>query len=91
MAVIKSQKIPSTTSLLTADDLLARFCVQFPQYTLTEARKLPVKRVLAMLTVARKVHAEQMIDLLQIMAAVQSGKRASVDTVLSYFKHIIEE
>lgn len=91
MVVIKAKKVPASDITITADEILTRFCIQFPQYTLAQAKQLPLKRILFMLKVARKVHAERMIDFLNIMASVQSGKKGNVDTVLSYFKRIIEE
>lgn len=89
MPVIRAQKIPRKTE--SAEDTLARFCFYFQQYTYEEARKLPFKRVLKLLKIARRERARQMYELTQIASAPHTDKGAGVKKMLKYFQDQIEE
>lgn len=89
MPTIKVQKIPKKR--FDPEDLLALFCYHFPQYTFSQARKLPYKRIRQMLKVVKKEHARQMIDLLQVVSAPHGGKRNSAKKVFDKFNAIINE
>lgn len=67
MAVIQAQQIPRKQT--SADDIVARFCYLFPQYTFKEAKKLPAKRLIQMIGVAEKYEAQRFLLLLRIVAA----------------------
>lgn len=90
MVRVSAQKIPKAKPD-SSEDILARFCYYFPQYKFHEARKLPFARIIQMLKVARKCHAEEMIEMLQITNAPHTKKQAGVKNLLSYFQKIIEE
>lgn len=86
--VIKVQKIPRAKT--PPEDLLATFCYYYQQYTFAQARKMPYKRVMHMLKVARKEQARKMINLLQIVSAPH-GKKGSVKSLFDKFNAIINE
>lgn len=91
MKVIKAQKIPkSASSLVSSDELLARFCLNYPQYKFSEAKKLPYKRVILMLTVAEKEYARKMYNLMQMIAAPHTKKGVGIRSMLEYYKRIME-
>lgn len=84
MPVFKAQKIPRQE--IKTDDILARFCFYFPQYTFSQARRLPYKRVIQLLKAVDREHAKKMIDLLRIATAPHSDKGKMVKELLSEFK-----
>lgn len=88
MAVIKVQKIPRKKT--PAEDLIATFCYYYQQYTFAQARKMPYKRIMQMLKVARKEHARKMMDLLQI-AVAPHGKKGNAKSLYDKFSAIINE
>lgn len=89
MPIIHAQKIPQ--KIQNSSDLLARFCYHFPHYSYQQARKLPYKRVLQMLKVARKEQAWVLYNLTQIASAPHSKKGSGVTKMLKYFQEIIQE
>lgn len=88
MKAIKAQKVPK--SEISVNDLLARFCYSFPQYTFAQAQRLPYRRVVQMLKVARKEEARKMYELMQVVAAPHSRKGSGIKKVLEYYKGIME-
>lgn len=88
MAEIKVQKIPKPKQ--EPEDLLALFCLHFPQYTFSAARKMPYKRIQQMLRVANKDYARRMIDLLQIVASPHA-KSGFAKSLFQKFNDIISE
>lgn len=91
MAVIKVQKVPGKKKRVgfESEDLIARFCYYYPQYTFSQAKKLPFKRINQMLHVVRQEYGKKMFDLLLISTAPHS-KRSSVNNMLKYFKELAE-
>lgn len=86
--IIKSKKVPKSKSNGNAvDDLIARFCYHFPQYTYLEAKTLPYKRIIQMLKIQRKEEARMMYQLCQIVIAPHT-KNGHKD-ILKYYKDII--
>lgn len=91
MPTVTAQKVPKKQS--SQSDLLdglALFCYKFPQYTFAEARKMPYKRILHMLKVAKKEDARTMLELVRIVAAPHSKKGKMVQEMIQYYKGIIE-
>ena len=86
--IIKAQKTTVETKE-AGEDVLARFCYLYPSYTFLEARKLPYKRVLKMLKVARKEQAYEWYNLLRIAIAPHS-KKGAVSSLIKEYKQIIE-
>jgi len=89
MAIVKAQKIPQKQ--ISSTDIVARFCYFFPQYTYLEAKKLPYKRIVQLLKVARQEQAREWYNLTRITATANSSKKGAVNDLLSEFKNIIEE
>ncbi len=89
MPTFKAQKIPRKEEKL--EDLLASFCYHFPQYTYSQAKKMPYLRVMKMLRIAKKEHTKKMMDILNIMSAVHAGKKGAVKDLGSKFSDIINE
>lgn len=87
--LIQTQKIPKKE--VSVDDTLATFCYKFPQYTFSQAERLPYKRVLQMLKIARKLESQRMIELVNISAAPHTKKGQGVKNVIEYYKGIINE
>jgi hypothetical protein len=84
MAVLKAQKVPKKQ--VKVDNILARFCFYFPQYTFAQARKLPYKRVIQLLQAVDREHAKNMIDLVRIVAGPHSKDKGVMNKLLSEFK-----
>ncbi len=89
MAVIRAQRVPK--SKIKVDDLLYLFVYKFPQYTYSQAEKLPYKRVIEMLNTARREDARFMYELTQIVASPHTKKGSGVKKVLEYYKGIMED
>ena len=86
---IKIQKIPKKK--ISVDDTLATFCYKFPQYTFSQAERLPYKRVIQMLKTSRKLDAQRMIELVNIAAAPHTKKGQGVKNIIEYYKGVINE
>lgn len=89
MAVIKAKQLPKKKAE-SAEEILARFCYHFQQYTYSEARKLPYKRVVQLLKAAQKEQAKEMIVLTHIASAPHSRKGKLIKKVLDYLNRVIE-
>ncbi len=86
--IIKAQKVTKDIKNEAGEDILARFCYFYP-YTYEEAKRMPYRRILKMLKVARKEQAYEWYNLLRIAVAPQSKKGAVSDLIKEY-KQIIE-
>jgi hypothetical protein len=62
------------------------FCYYFPQYTLSEARKLPAIHINMMLKEARKEQARNYLELLQISVAPHTRKGEGVKSLTDRYK-----
>lgn len=87
MAVIKAQRIPRKVE--SSEDIIAKFCYHYSQYTFAQARKLPYKRVKHLLNIALKEKAKEMYLMTQIVSAPHS--KSGVRKVLKYLEDIMEE
>lgn len=86
---LKAQKIPRKKTSL--DDVIARFCYYFPQYTFADAKKkLPYRRVMQMLRVAEKERAAFLFELTNIAAAPHTKKGQGVKKLLDIYRKIFE-
>ena len=85
--VIKAKRISSVQQdVYSPLKTLSVFCYLFPQYTLSEARKLPAVHVKMMLKEARKEQARNYLELLQISAAPHTKKGEGVKTLSDRYK-----
>lgn len=84
--IIKAQKIPDSGRVFSVDDELARFCLNFPQYTLADARKMPFHRIVQMMRVARQEYGRKMYDLTTAICSPHS--KSGPSKVLEYFKEL---
>lgn len=92
MSEISVQQIPQKPiTPENLNDLLARFCYKFPQYTFIQAKRLPFKRIMQMLKVARKVDASTMIELANIIAGPHTENGETTTEMIEYYKEILEE
>lgn len=89
MVIIKAKRIPQKE--ISGDEILARFCYLFPQYTFLAARKLPFKRIIQMIKVARKEQAKEWYNLTRAIASPHMKSKNAVSNLLSEFKKIIDE
>lgn len=91
MATVTIQKVPrKEPSNTDIEDGIARFCFLFQQYTFAQARRMPYKRILQMLKIARQVEAGRMFELTQVVAAPHSHKQKGVKEMIQYYKGIME-
>lgn len=86
---IKAQKV-NTKITESGEDTLARFCYHFPQYTYAKANKLPYKRILKMLKVARKEKVYEWYNQLRIAIAHKSSKKSSISNLIKEYKQVLE-
>lgn len=89
MKILRVKRIPKKEA--PTEDIISLFCYYYQQYKYHEARRLPFKRLIQMLKVARKEYAKQMFDLTQITSAPHTKKGQGVKKLQDYFKKIIEE
>jgi hypothetical protein len=90
--IIKVAQIPKTPQRkTTTDELLATLCYYYPQYTFAEARRLPYKRLLLLLRVARRIESIKMGNLVQIVAAPHFGKGKGVKELAKYFEKMANQ
>lgn len=83
-----AKKVPK--KLTAWEDIIATFCFIYSQYTFEEARRLPNKRVLQMLKVARREQALTLYNITRIAAAPHQRK-GTVSKLLQEFKNIVEK
>lgn len=88
MAIIHVQKIPKKS--IHAEEIIARFCYYFPQYTFAQARFMPYKRIKQMLDVVRKEQAQQYAVLTNIIASPHTKRGEGIKKMIKYFNDIIE-
>ncbi len=86
---IRAQKIPPRK--ISVEDVLATFCYKYPQYTFAQAEKLPYKRIVQMLKISRRLDAEKMLELINIVVAPHTKKGQGVKNIVEYYKGIIKE
>ena len=92
--VIKAQAIPSESKRqqwTSTDKIIATFCYYYQQYTFSQARKLPYKRILMMLDVAKKIEAIRLGNMLQIVAAPHTKNFTGVKKLSRYFESISKQ
>ena len=85
---IRVKKVVVKAPKLNVDELLARLCYYYPQYTFREAKELPYKHVQLLLRVAKKQQAIQLYNLTQIAAAPHTKKGEGVKKLSEHFKGI---
>lgn len=89
MNVIKVQSVPKKENKTTSEDVLARFCYYFPQYTYFEARKLPVIRIRKMLAVVDIEKNKFYHEMVQVVSAPHTSKGSGVGKLLSKYEKLI--
>lgn len=87
--IIKAKQIPRQK--VNVDDIIAKLCFNYPQYTFLQAKHLPYKRVKQLLRIARKEEARKMFELMQIVAAPNTKKGHGIKKVLDYYREIMED
>lgn len=91
MPEVKAQKIPQNNKKLKALDLIATFCYYFPQYTFSQARKMPYSRIIHMLSIVRKEQARHYSYLTRIVASPYTKKGIGVKNLLAEFADIMKK
>ena len=66
--------------------LWASVCYYFPQYTLETASKLSVRDIRLLLGTARRIEAERLYNLVQIVASPHTKKGKGVKTLTDHFR-----
>lgn len=85
MPRIQVQNLPPKKDT-SQDDVIARFCYYFPQYTFQEALALPFRRIRQMLAVVDSEKAREYFILTKIAAAPHTKKGEGVKKLLNEFK-----
>lgn len=92
--VIRVQKPSKPTQNIDFEEVLTRFCIHFPQYTFSQARKVPFARIKKMLIVAEKQYYLRMIDQVEIAMSSLSQKGSQKpfgDSLIEKYKKILRE
>jgi hypothetical protein len=87
MVTVQAQKLP--TVQVSNDDIIAQVCYHYPQYTFTQAKKLPHRRIMQLLRVARAEQAREWYNQCMI-AASPHGKKNSVKDLVKQYKNMFE-
>lgn len=69
----------------------ARVCYLYPQYTLAEASKLPVRDLRLLLKIAEMIEAERNYELVQIVAAPHTKKGKGVKDLTDHFRKLMKK
>lgn len=88
MNVIKVQKVPRKE--IDWDDILASFCYYFQQYKFHEAKKMPLKRIIQMLRVARREESKYFLQMTKIAASPHTKKGKGVSTLINEYSKDIK-
>jgi hypothetical protein len=88
MPVIKAQKIPK--EVIAPEDILARFCYYFPQYTFAMAKRMPYKRIGQMMSIVRKEQALNYLQLTRIASAPHTSKGSGVKKLIQSYQDILK-
>ena len=83
---VKAQPIPRNNDKVRNRELWARVCYFYPQYTLQEASKLPVRDIKLLLKIADKMEAEKRYEYVQIVAAPHTKKGSGVKSLTDYYR-----
>ena len=83
---VKAQPIPTTNKKVNKRELWATVCYYYPQYTLEEASKLPVRDIKLLLRVAEKMEAGKRYEYTQIVAAPHTKKGKGVKQLTEYYR-----
>lgn len=84
---VKAQSIPRDTgSNVSKRELWATVCYHYPQYTLKEASRLPLRDIKLLLKIAEKIEAGNKHDLVQIVAAPHTKKGSGVKKLSEYYR-----
>lgn len=87
MAVIRAQQIPKKQT--SADDIVARFCYLFPQYTFQQAKRLPAKRITQMLAEVERYEAQRFLVLLRIVGSPHTKDASGYKKIEKDLQNII--
>jgi hypothetical protein len=69
---------------------LAKLCYLYPQYTFSQARRLPYRWVKLLISEAERREAEKRYYLLQIVAAPHSKSGENVNKLSEHFRNIMD-
>lgn len=87
--LIKTQKIPKKE--ISVDDTIATFCYKYQQYTLSQAEKLPYRKLIKLLQVAKKLEAQKMLELVNIVVSPHTKKGQGVKSIIEFYRRILDE
>lgn len=88
---VKAQKIPTkANNTITIDEIVALFCVYFPQYKYEEVLKLPIKLITRMVKQYEKVYAKKMLDIFELLITANGHNKSAINKIVDRYKNIIE-
>lgn len=73
-----------------ADRLAAKVCFYYQRYSLSEARRLPHRDVVLLLSVALRERAQEYFTLTQIAAAAHTQKKKGFKSLTDQFKKMMD-
>lgn len=77
---------------LSNRQVFARVAYYYPAYTLKDLQELPSRDVLLMLKEGEKMHARNMHDFMQIIAAPkQKNAKEAINKILNYYQKILKD
>jgi hypothetical protein len=94
MADIKVQKIEGVTSSsvqLSNRKLYATLCYYYPQYKLQDAADMPARDLSLLVRTARQIHANNMADMVAIIAAPHGKNKDSVEKIMKHFQNLAKD
>lgn len=83
---IVAKPVHIATAQLTKREMWAMVAYHYPQYTLKEASKLSVRDISLLLRTVRKIEAEKMYNLTQIVASPHTKKGEGVKKLTQHFE-----
>ena len=83
---VVAKSIHSEVKKLSNRELWAKVCYYYPQYTLKEASRLPLRDIKLLLRVAEREKAQDKYDFTQIASAPHTEKGKGVKQLSDYFK-----
>lgn len=82
---VEVKQIPKPQSDSGKRELYASVAYSYPQYTLEQIEKMPARDVELLIKVARRMEANKMYNMTQIVAAPHTHKAKAVKKLLDHF------
>ena len=89
---IKAQEInPIKDTKMSKRKTWASVCYYYPQYTLEDVSDMSLRDIRLLLSTAKKIEAQKMLELTQIVASPHTKKGKGVKKLIDYYKSKIDK